>query len=40
VASMTQTLACSNVVAAPTIHAPISTFHHWGYVVSMGLPLL
>ena len=40
VASMAQTLACSNVVAAPAIHAPVATFHDRGYVVSVGLPLL
>ena len=40
VASMAQTLACSNVVAAPAIHTPIGAFHDRGNVVSVGLPLL
>jgi len=40
VAWMAKTLACSNVVAAPAVHAPLCPFHHWGNMVSVGLPLL
>lgn len=40
VASMTKALACSNVVAAPAVHAPVGALHDRENVVSVCLPLL